>query len=106
MVRITYVEHSGAEHAVESPVGVSIMEAAKNNMVPGIEADCGGACACATCHVFFDGEWSARVGEPNAQEADMLDVVDERQPSSRLSCQITVSETLDGVIVRLPASQR
>ena len=106
MVRITYVEHSGAEHTVEAPAGLSLMEAAKNNLVPGIEADCGGACACATCHVFFDEPWSARVGEPNAQEADMLDVVDERRASSRLSCQITVSDALDGVIVRLPASQR
>lgn len=106
MVRITYVEHGGAEHVVEAPAGLSLMEAAKNNLVPGIEADCGGACACATCHVFFDEPWSAKIGEPNAQEADMLDVVDERRPSSRLSCQITISEALDGLIVRLPASQR
>lgn len=106
MVRITYIEHSGAEHTVEAETGTSLMEAAKNNLVPGIEADCGGACACATCHVYFDAPWSGVVGEPNAQEADMLEVVDERRPSSRLSCQITVGAALDGVIVRLPASQR
>ena len=106
MVRITYIEHSGVEHSVEAPAGISLMEAAKDNLVPGIEADCGGACACATCHVFFDDAWSAKVGEPNAQEADMLDVVDERKPSSRLSCQVRISEALDGVIVRLPVSQR
>ena len=81
------------------------MQGAVNDGVPGIDATCGGACACATCHVFIDPDWLAAVGTPNEQEAEMLDFADDRRANSRLSCQIMVGEALDGLVVRLPASQ-
>jgi 2Fe-2S ferredoxin len=106
MINITYIEHDGTEHAVDAPVGASLMEVAKNKLIPGIEADCGGACACATCHVFFDDDQAKLVGSPSEQEESMLEVVDERRPTSRLSCQVRVTELFDGLNVRMPESQR
>ncbi|MHA7870919.1 MAG: 2Fe-2S iron-sulfur cluster-binding protein [Hyphococcus sp.] len=105
MPKITYIEQSGVEHAVDAEVGISVMEAAVKNMVPGIDADCGGACACATCHVYVDAAWIEKVGKPEAMEESMLDFAYEPKENSRLSCQIPVSEKLDGLVVRLPEFQ-
>lgn len=105
MPKITYIEHSGAEHTVDATNGVSVMETAIKNMVPGIDADCGGACACATCHVYVDEAWLEKVGKPEAMEESMLDFAAEPKDNSRLSCQINVSDELDGLIVRLPEFQ-
>ena len=105
MPKITFIEHNGAEHTVEAPAGVSVMETAIKNMVPGIDADCGGACACATCHVYVDEAWVEKVGKPEAMEESMLDFAAEPKPNSRLSCQINVTDEHDGLIVRLPEFQ-
>ena len=105
MPKITFVEKSGAEHAVDGENGMSVMEAAIKNNVPGIDADCGGACACATCHVYIDAAWMEKVGKPEAMEESMLDFAYEPNEQSRLSCQIQISDALDGLIVRLPEFQ-
>ena len=105
MARITYIEHDGTAHPIEVAPGLSVMQGAVNEGVPGIDATCGGACACATCHVFVDPAWLATVGPPNPEEAEMLDFAEDRRDNSRLSCQIAVSDVLDGLVVRLPASQ-
>lgn len=105
MAKITFIEQSGAEHQVDAEAGASVMEAAVKNMVPGIDADCGGACACATCHVYVDPAWLEKVGKPESMEESMLDFAHEPKENSRLSCQITVSDKLDGLIVRLPEFQ-
>ncbi|MEM9123802.1 MAG: 2Fe-2S iron-sulfur cluster-binding protein [Pseudomonadota bacterium] len=105
MPKITFIEHDGTEHEVEVASGLSVMEAAVNNMVPGIDADCGGACACATCHIYVDPEWAAKTGEQNDMEKTMLDFAAEVQETSRLSCQIKMDDSLDGLIVRMPESQ-
>jgi len=105
MPKVTFIEFDGTEHVVEADDGYSVMEAAVRNGVPGIEADCGGACACATCHVYVDPTWVEATGKPVDNEADMLEFAIEPQPTSRLSCQIRVSEALDGLVVRIPASQ-
>jgi 2Fe-2S ferredoxin len=107
MPKITYVEFGGREHRVEVPAGLSVMRGAVDNNIPGIDADCGGECACATCHVYVDESWLASIGtpEPGSQEASMLSFAALAQPNSRLSCQITVSEALDGLTVRLPEGQ-
>ena len=105
MAKVTYIEHDGREHAVEVKAGLSVMEGAVRNNVPGIDADCGGACACATCHVYVDEAWREVTGKPSAMEESMLDFAEEVEPNSRLSCQIRVSDALDGLIVRLPANQ-
>ena len=102
---ITFVQHDGAEHRVTLPVGVSLMQGAISNNVPGIDADCGGACACATCHIFIDPAWMEQVGERGAMEASMLDFAEGVQETSRLACQIKVAEAHDGLIVRLPEAQ-
>lgn len=106
MAKITYIEASGREHAVEAPNGQSVMEAAVKNAVPGIDAECGGACACATCHVYVDVAWLEKAGAANDIEQTMLDFADNVEANSRLSCQIKVSDALEGMIVRLPESQR
>lgn len=106
MPKITYVEASGTKHAVEAPSGQSVMEAAVKHAVPGIDADCGGACACATCHVYVDESWLDKVGKPNDIEQTMLDFADNVESNSRLSCQIKISDALNGLLVRLPRSQR
>ncbi|QTN20024.1 2Fe-2S iron-sulfur cluster binding domain-containing protein [Brevundimonas sp. AJA228-03] len=105
MARVTYIEHDGHEHVVEVKSGLSVMEGAVRNNVPGIDADCGGACACATCHVYVDEAWRDRAGKASAMEESMLDFAEAVEPNSRLSCQIRVSDALDGLIVRLPANQ-
>jgi 2Fe-2S ferredoxin len=105
MAKITYVEHSGAEHTVDVKTGLSVMEGAVKNNIPGIDADCGGACACATCHVYVDEAWLSKTGEKSAMEESMLDFAENVTPNSRLSCQISVSDALDGLTVRMPESQ-
>lgn len=105
MAKIHFIEHNGTEHTVEAEVGESVMLAAINNGVPGIDADCGGACACATCHVYVDENWLDKVGPVADCEDGMLSVSSDRQPNSRLSCQIEVSEELDGLVVTTPEFQ-
>ena len=105
MPKITFIEHNGTEHVVDAEEGASVMESAVNNTVPGIDADCGGACACATCHVYVDEAWKDKVGNPEAMEESMLDFAYEPKENSRLSCQITVTAALNGLVVRLPEFQ-
>jgi 2Fe-2S ferredoxin len=105
MAKITYIEHNGTEHTVEVPNGLTVKDGAINNMIPGILAECGGNCACATCHVYVDPAWTGTVGPPSDVEADMLDFANDPQDNSRLSCQIEVSAELDGLVVRMPESQ-
>ena len=105
MPKVTYIEHNGTEHVVEVPVGLSVMRGAVDNNIPGIDADCGGECACATCHVFVDEEWLAKTGTPSEQEASMLSFAATKQDNSRLSCQIPMREELDGLVVRMPEAQ-
>jgi 2Fe-2S ferredoxin len=105
MVKITYIDSDGASRTVEAQTGATVMETAIKNGVPGIEAECGGACACATCHVYVDEAWREKVGPPSAMEEDMLDFGYDVRPNSRLSCQIKVREELDGLVVRTPERQ-
>jgi 2Fe-2S ferredoxin len=105
MAKVTYIEHNGTEHAVDVGPGFSVMEGAVRHSIPGIDADCGGACVCATCHVFIDEAWLAKTGERTAMEESTLDFANGVEPNSRLSCQIEVSAYLDGLIVRMPESQ-
>lgn len=105
MTKITYVTSDGKRFDVEAENGSTVMETAIKNSVPGIEAECGGACACATCHVYVDDAWVAATGTPEVMEEDMLDFAFEVQPTSRLSCQIKVSDDIDGLIVRVPERQ-
>ncbi len=105
MPKITYIEHNGKEHTIEVPVGQTVMEGAVKHAIPGIDADCGGACACATCHVYVDAAWTEKTGAPGGMEQSMLDFANEVQPTSRLSCQIKVTGELDGLVVRMPGSQ-
>ncbi len=105
MPKITFIEHNGTEHVVDAEVGMTVMEAAIKNMVPGIEAECGGACACATCHVYVDEAWREKTGQPQEMEEDMLDFAFDVRPNSRLSCQIKVTDELDGLVVRIPEKQ-
>ena len=105
MAKITYIEHDGTEHVIDVKNGLSVMEGAVKNNIPGIDADCGGACACATCHVYVDGAWKDKTGTPSSMEESMLDFAENVEPTSRLSCQIKVSDELEGLIVRMPESQ-
>jgi 2Fe-2S ferredoxin len=105
MVKITFIQPDNSEQVVETEPGVTLMEAAKLNSVAGIEAECGGACACATCHVYVDEAWRDKTGRPSQMEEDMLDFAFEVRESSRLSCQIKVTPELDGLVVRVPAKQ-
>jgi 2Fe-2S ferredoxin len=105
MAKITYIEHSGKQHVLELAVGTSVMQGAVSNNVRGIIAECGGACTCATCHVYVDAAWLDRLPAKAEGEAAMLEAVCDPQPNSRLSCQLTISDALDGLIVRLPAKQ-
>jgi ferredoxin, 2Fe-2S len=105
MPKITYIDAGGKERVVEVPVGWTVMEGAVKNRVPGIDADCGGACACATCHVYVDPEWLAKLPKRQDMEEQMLDFAIELKPNSRLSCQLKVTPALDGLIVRTPKSQ-
>jgi ferredoxin, 2Fe-2S len=105
MPKITYIDFGGTARTVEGETGSTVMETAIKNNIPGIEAECGGACACATCHVHVDDAWRAVVGEPSPMEEDMLDFGYDVRSSSRLSCQIKVSEALEGLVVRTPERQ-
>jgi 2Fe-2S ferredoxin len=105
MPKITFIDAAGASRAVEAEVGSTVMETAIRNSVPGIDAECGGACACATCHVYVEAEWFEKVGAPSQMEEDMLDFAFEVRPNSRLSCQIKVSDELDGLVVTTPPKQ-
>lgn len=105
MPKIVFIEASGKQHTVEGKVGESLMLAATGNMVPGILADCGGSCTCATCHAYLDEAWAARVPAPGPDETDMLEGALHVQTTSRLTCQVQMSEALDGIVVRLPESQ-
>jgi ferredoxin, 2Fe-2S len=105
MTKITYVENNGNERTVDVVNGASVMQGAIDNNVRGIIAECGGACSCATCHVYVDDGWMQKVGPRSELEGDMLEAVVDLQPNSRLSCQIPVSDALDGLIVRMPAKQ-
>ena len=106
MAKITYIEHNGTPHEVEVPNGLTVMEGARDNNIPGIEADCGGACACSTCHVYVDAAWIDRLPPREAMEEDMLDFAWEPDPAlSRLTCQLKVSDDLDGLVVRMPEKQ-
>ena len=105
MPRVNYVEHNGQRHAIEVPVGFSVMEGAVNNNIPGIDGDCGGACACATCHVYVDPNWADALPKPTELEADMLGFAYEPDERSRLSCQIKMTPELDGLTVYLPQRQ-
>ena len=105
MAKITYIESSGTEHVVDAEAGSTVMESAIKSAVPGIEAECGGACACATCHVYVDEAWFPKTGGPSPMEEDMLDFGFDVRANSRLSCQIKVSAELDGLVVRTPERQ-
>ena len=105
MVKINFIEFNGTEHLVESDAGSTVMEAAINNSIPGIDADCGGACACATCHVYIDKAWLGKTGEAADMETDMLDFAFDVEENSRLSCQIKITDELDGLVVKLPEKQ-
>jgi 2Fe-2S ferredoxin len=105
MPKITFIEHDGTVHTVEAELGSTVMETAQRNNVTSIVAECGGSCTCATCLVHVDEKWSEMVGKPSAEEEDMLDFAFEVKPTSRLSCQIKVTQELDGLIVHTPAYQ-
>ena len=105
MITIHFHEAGGAGLQVDCKTGQSLMQAAVAANVDGIEAECGGACACATCHVYVDEEWAERVGPPEAMEEDMLDFAFDVRPTSRLSCQIRMKAALDGLIVQVPVRQ-
>lgn len=104
MGSITFIEHNGTQHIVDIGEGKSLMQIAVENSVPGIDADCGGACACGTCHVILDSDW-INTSSTTEAENQMLDLISEKVSSSRLSCQIPTSEIMDGMIVRLPEFQ-
>ena len=105
MINITYIEHDGTERSIEARSGSSVMLAAVTNGVPGIDADCGGSCSCATCHVFVNEEWLSKIGEISPIEEAMLSLSPDRKENSRLACQIPVTEDLDGLIVTTPEFQ-
>ena len=106
MPKITYIEHGGTKHEVDVPVGLTVMGGARDNSIPGIEADCGGACACSTCHVYVDEAWVERLPPKDPMEEDMLDCAYEPDPAkSRLTCQLKVTEDLDGLVVQMPEKQ-
>jgi len=105
MVKVTFIQPDGTENTVEAEAGMTLMESAVKNSVRGIAAECGGACSCATCHVYVEDSWREATGEPEAMEEDMLDFAFDVRPSSRLSCQIKLTEELDGLTVRIPEKQ-
>lgn len=105
MPRITYIQHDGTRHEVDLPVGSTVMRGAVDHGIPGIDGDCGGVCACATCHVHVAPEWLPRLPEAGSREQDMLGFTAEAAPDSRLGCQIELTDDLDGLIVHLPEAQ-
>lgn len=104
-VNVTFISYEGIPHTVEVPVGINLMRAATEYGVAGIDGDCGGNCACGTCHIFVDAEWLAQLDDANAMEQDMLGFAPELKDNSRLACQIMLSEALDGLTVSVPESQ-
>ena len=105
MPKVTFIEHNGKAHTVQAVAGLSLMRAAIDNQVPGIDADCGGQCACATCHVYVDAAWEIRTGGRTSMEEDMLNFAAVTQANSRLACQIAVTDALDGLLVSMPEGQ-
>ncbi|AUM12880.1 2Fe-2S iron-sulfur cluster-binding protein [Ketobacter alkanivorans] len=105
MGRVTFIEHNGTQHEVDIEEGKTLMQTATDNGVPGIDADCGGACACGTCHVIVDRNWIAATGAVYAEEKQMLEMTPEKADTSRLACQISMTEAMDGLVVRLPEFQ-
>jgi 2Fe-2S ferredoxin len=105
MAKITFIDSSGVARSVEAQVGSTVMETAIKHGIPGVEAECGGACACATCHVYVDEAWREITGAPSPMEEDMLDFGYDVRANSRLSCQIKVTDALDGLVVATPARQ-
>ena len=105
MPKITYIEHNGKTHIQEVSNGLTVMEGAIQNNIPGIDADCGGSCACATCHVYVDEKWIDKLKKKESTEEDMLDVAYQPNKYSRLTCQITVTDELDGLVVKMPSKQ-
>jgi 2Fe-2S ferredoxin len=105
MAKITFIQPDGTAQTVEGEPGMTVMETARKHLIEGIEAECGGACACATCHVYVDEAWREKTGIAGEMEEDMLDFAFDVRPGSRLSCQIRVSEDLDGLVVRIPEKQ-
>ena len=105
MAWVTYIEHNGTEHRIELKAGVSLMQGAVSNMIPGIEGDCGGLCACATCHIYVDTQWLPGCTAPEELETNILDFAFDVEPNSRLACQIKMDDSLDGLIVRMPERQ-
>lgn len=105
VVRITFIEANGCEHTVDAEPGLSLMEAAKNNGVPGILADCGGNCACGTCRVYVDETWRLKLGDASEMEAATIEAHEDALPGKRLSCQVPLTAELDGLVVRLPQKQ-
>jgi ferredoxin, 2Fe-2S len=106
MPKITFIQPDGTEQVVEIAIGWSVMEGAVRSLVPGIDADCGGACACATCHVYVDPAWAAALPVKSEMEETMLDFAQTTQPTSRLCCQLRVTSDMNGLIVRVPISQQ
>ena len=105
MPKIVFVEFNGTEHSVEAKAGDTVMQTATHHMIPGILADCGGNCACATCHVYIAEPWAGKIAAPSKEEKEMIECALYVTPESRLSCQITVTPDVDGLLVRLPESQ-
>ena len=105
MPKITYIEQNGKSHTVSVENGLTVMEGAVQNNIPGIDADCGGSCACATCHVYLDEKWFDKLPEKESADEDMLDMAFEPKKLSRLSSQLTVSDALDGLVVKMPSKQ-
>ena len=105
MSKVTYIEHDGKSHTIDIQNGLTVMEGAIQNNIPGIDADCGGSMACATCHVYVKEEWFNKIPKKEDGEEDMLDMAFEPNKFSRLSCQITITDDLDGLIVQLPSKQ-
>ncbi len=105
MAKITYIDYSGNSRTVDVKNGLTVMEGAVQNDIPGIDADCGGGMACATCHVYVKEEWFNKLSKPEEGEKDMLDVAYEPKKNSRLSCQITVSDEIDGLVITTPEKQ-
>ncbi|MCX8997540.1 (2Fe-2S)-binding protein [Rhizobiaceae bacterium BDR2-2] len=105
MTKLTIVAFDGQRFDIDATDGSTVMENAVRNSVPGIEAECGGACACATCHIYVDEAWTEKTGEPEPMEEDMLDFAVDLRPTSRLSCQIKISPDLDGLVVHVPERQ-
>ena len=105
MPKITYIEHNGKSHEIEVANGLTVMEGAVQNNIPGIDADCVGSCACATCHVYVNEKWFGKLVKKESAEEDMLDMAYEPKKFSRLSCQITVEDSLDGLVVKMPSKQ-